>query len=43
MLVYRCAHCGVILADYPQEEIPPCVDHPDGVIEVYDNGDTQPE
>ena len=40
MLVYRCAHCGTILG--PVDSVDPvqhCPDHPDGVIEVYDDGD----
>lgn len=43
MLVYRCAHCGEMLGDVPQAPAPSCPNHPEGVVEVYDDGDSQPE
>lgn len=43
MLVYRCAHCGELLGPVPQEPAPVCPNHPDGIVEQYDDGDTQPE
>jgi hypothetical protein len=43
MLVYRCAHCGEILGPITQETMPVCENHPDGIVEVYEDGDTQPQ
>lgn len=44
MLVYRCAHCGSELGVVVNAEpAPVCADHPNGVVEVYENGDSQPE
>ena len=43
MLVYRCAHCGEILGPVPQVPEPICPNHPDGVVQEYDDGDPQPE
>jgi hypothetical protein len=42
MLVYRCAHCGEILGpiDPAPEEPPACPNHPDGIVEQYDDGDS---
>lgn len=41
MIVYRCAHCGELLGPVPQEPEPVCPNHPDGVVEQYDNGDQE--
>ena len=44
MLVYRCAHCGEELGPVINAEpAPHCPNHPDGVVEVYENGDPQTE
>lgn len=43
MIVYRCAHCGEILGQVPQDTEPRCPNHPDGVVQEYDNGDTESE
>ena len=38
MIVYRCAHCGEILGPVT-EEVPTCPNHPDGIVEQYNDGD----
>lgn len=38
MLAYRCIHCGFVLGHAPQLE-PACPDHPQGVVEVFDDAD----
>lgn len=42
MIVYRCAHCGELLGPFPQDVEPVCPNHTDGIVEQYDDGDTQP-
>jgi hypothetical protein len=38
MIAYRCAHCGEHLAEGAT-----CPNHPDGIVEAYDDGNPQPE
>jgi hypothetical protein len=41
MLIYRCAHCGTELGMVPQDVEPTCPNHPNGVVEVIDDGDQE--
>ena len=43
MIVYRCAHCGELLGPVPQEPAPRCPNHPNGVVEQYEDGDGTPQ
>ena len=44
MQVYRCQHCGRELGPLVENEPQPaCPDHPDGVVEVTGDADSQPE
>ena len=42
MLTYRCVHCGHELGLVPQSPEPACPDHPNGVVEVFDDADPEP-
>lgn len=39
MLTYRCVHCGRALGLFPQDVDPDCPDHPQGVVEVFEDAD----
>lgn len=39
MLAYRCIHCGFVLGTAPTDVEPACPDHPQGVVEVFDDAD----
>lgn len=41
MQIYRCAHCGELLGAV-SAEAPQCPNHPDGIVEVVEDGNQEP-